>query len=78
MAAQVINLDGQARISYRLEADLINNQSPLNMAEQQALASIYSQCAPRAGRAPSCRPQCVTGCAEHRRRHNAVCSHRSV
>lgn len=50
----MINLDGQARISYRLEADLINNQSPLNTAEQQALASIYSQCAPCAGRALSC------------------------
>ena len=43
---QVINLDGQARVSYRLEADLINNQNALVAAEQQALANIFQQCAP--------------------------------
>ncbi len=45
-AVQVINLDGQARVSYRLEADLINNQNALVAAEQQALANIFQQCAP--------------------------------
>ncbi len=44
--AQVINLDSQARVSYRLEADLINNQVALVSDEQQALANIFAQCAP--------------------------------
>ena len=40
---QVINMDSQRQVSYRLEADLINNQGNLSALEQHALANIFNR-----------------------------------
>lgn len=41
--AQVINMDAQRQVSYRLEADLINNQGNLSALEQRALSNIFNK-----------------------------------
>ena len=41
--AQVINMDSQLQVSYRLEADLINNRGGLSATEQRALSNIFNE-----------------------------------
>ena len=40
---QVINMDSQRQVAYRLEADLINNQGNLSALEQHALGNIFNR-----------------------------------
>ena len=44
--AQVINMDAQRQVAYRLEADLINNSGALSSLEQRALTNIFNRFAP--------------------------------
>ncbi len=39
----MINMDSQRQVSYRLEADLINNSGNLSSLEQRALANIFNK-----------------------------------
>ncbi len=38
-------MDSQLQVSYRLEADLINNRGGLSATEQRALSNIFNRCA---------------------------------
>ena len=40
---QVINMDPQRQVAYRLEADLINNSGSLSSLEQRALSNIFNR-----------------------------------